>query len=734
MATPEELEREKQLNDLLNQRIGLNEQLVSDQQDIANTILDQVKGLNFAKVEQSSLRSITRDLAKTAQDNLTITLKELGTKKLTNKLESDSERISKNIQKLKQLEVKELTDNKRLQKAIQESINFQVQDAEKQLAATTALAEQSEKVASNFGVDAFQGFSDLAQKIPGLRQFSNEFADAANQARVAAAGGATNIVAFGKGLGTALKSIGPLLILTSLVDAFSSIDSSSGEVAKNLGISYNEALALTEELARADVFSDSLFINSSNLLDAQVQLSQVLGTNVLLNREILKSQVELTKQAGYSVEAATTLGILALATGNTTEDITTNFLGQAQALNIQEGISLNNKQLLEGINKVSKGTLATFASQPKELAKAVFQAKALGLEIDQLEKVADGLLDIESSLAAEFEAEVISGRQLNLERARFAALNNDIAGVGREIAAQGITLEKFTGATRIEQEALAKAVGLSRDELGESLILQQGLAAAGVEDEAAAKKKFERLKATVGEAEAIKQLGDTELARQLASVSAQEKFAEVTKNIKDIFVSLAEPVLAVINPIVNILSPVLKGIAFVVDGLSNSLAGIPGILAGAIPVFIALKKNATLFAGKSVMGAIATIFKSFAAIPFGLGIPLALAAVGGLVTLVRSGMQVVQDGMAPSSRGPFTVTDSFGATAITARGDGLAVSPNITREDRNASGTVTLSDAQIQKIANAVRDGASRATINLDGDKVSSRLQTPTVLNTLPGV
>ena len=78
--------------------------------------------------------------------------------------------------------------------------------------------------------------------------------------------------------------------------------------------------------------------------------------------------------------------------------------------------------------------------------------------------------------------------------------------------------------------------------------------------------------------------------------------------------------------------------------------------------------------------------------------------------------------------------DSFGATAITARGDGLAVSPNITREDRNTSGTVTLSDAQIQKIANAVRDGASRATINLDGDKVSSRLQTPTVLNTLPGV
>ena len=95
---------------------------------------------------------------------------------------------------------------------------------------------------------------------------------------------------------------------------------------------------------------------------------------------------------------------------------------------------------------------------------------------------------------------------------------------------------------------------------------------------------------------------------------------------------------------------------------------------------------------------------------------------------------MVEDGTAPPSRGPFTVTDSFGATAITAKGDGIAVSPNITREDRNTSGTVVLSDQQIQKIANAVREGASRATINLDGDKVSSRLQTPMVVNTLPGV
>jgi hypothetical protein len=48
----------------------------------------------------------------------------------------------------------------------------------------------------------------------------------------------------------------------------------------------------------------------------------------------------------------------------------------------------------------------------------------LGLNLTQVDKIAEGLLDIEQSLTAEFEAEVITGKQLNLERARFFALTN----------------------------------------------------------------------------------------------------------------------------------------------------------------------------------------------------------------------------------------------------------------------------------------------------------------------
>ena len=91
----------------------------------------------------------------------------------------------------------------------------------------------------------------------------------------------------------------------------------------------------------------------------------------------------------------------------------------------------------------------------------------------------------------------------------------------------------------------------------------------------------------------------------------------------------------------------------------------------------------------------------------------------------------VNDGIAPSSKGPFTIRDSYGATAITARGDSLAVSPNVTREGRN-SGTMLDYDKLADAIAKGAEKGTSRATVvtNLDGDRISTRLQPSLAVNT----
>lgn len=575
-----------------------------------------------------------------------------------------------------------------------------------------------------------------------------------------------------------------------ITDSLISVDKSSGELAKNLGISYNESLGLVSNLTDIANLSLDTFVTTEGLVKAQTQLSSALGTNAQLSSALLVDFTKLTEQAGYSAEAATLLGKVSLSTGKDTKNITTEFLGQTKALNLSNKLALNEKQLLESVAKTSKGTLATFASKPKELAKAVFEAKKLGLEISQLENIADSLLDIEQSLTSEFEAETILGRQLNLERARGFALQNDLAGVAKELSNQGITQASFAESSRIEQQALAEAMGMSRDELGQMLIEQNALAAVGAKDGEEARAKFEALKAQYGEAYAIANLGDETYAQQLASQSIQEKFNKTVAKLKDIFVSLAEPVLAIISPfaeLVNTIMPALnlaiipikavfQGINFIVQGIVNGIKQLTGFLKENLDVAgvllftytaISAIKNRTLIASKAelavetaknikakagaaiqntinlikrrelfstIANAAMTAFKSVASIPI-VGPALGAAAAAAAYMLGKSYISKGDDVMSPGGYGNRTLTGPEGTIALNNKDTVIAgtnLFPKERENERNTSSnvTVTFDKNAINELKTAIREGASLATISLDGDRVSNRIQPSLAINT----
>jgi len=698
MASQEELDRLKEIRDLERELAGIRSETLNDVRDISNFLSDSAQSLDLEKAEKTQIRSISRQINKIAQESYTISLSELGTSKNLAKIQSDRESLQKKIASLTQLQETLSKSENENQKNIAENIGVQIQKTQKLKEELKLVEEESSRIKSNLGVRGFAVAEDIAGAIPGLRQFKGTFSDAANAARGIAASGGNAAQAFtagAKSMASAAKAALPLLIFTEIVKAFTQLDNSSGKIAKNLGISYDQALAINREFTDIATTSGNIFVTTQNLGEAFVSINNTLGTNGVISEDLLVTQTELVKQAGYSVEAATQLATLSLATGQSSKDITTEFLGQVKALNLQNNLAINEKTLLESIAKTSKGTLATFSDQPGALAKAAFEAKKLGLELSQVEKVADGLLDIESSLTAEFEAEVITGKQLNLERARYFALTNDLAGVAKELAAQDITRASFAKANRIEQDAIAASLGMSRDEMGEMLLEQEALTKLSGIEGANAQERFNNLVKEVGLEEAKKKLGDETLANQLASVNTQEKFAQVVSKLQEVFVQIVSPLMPLLSlagRFIDFISPIIP--------LLTTIAGI-------------LTLNPYLF-GVGAVG------------------------VGNQV------YSAVNDGIAPASKSPFTITDSFGATAITAKGDGLAVSPNITksmsptieksierRDGRNDSAPIDY-----EKLANAIAKGAergtSRATVvtNLDGDRISTRLQPSLAVNT----
>jgi len=127
----------------------------------------------------------------------------------------------------------------------------------------------------------------------------------------------------------------------------------------------------------------------------------------------------------------------------------------------------------------STESFAKFSADGGEnLAKAAIEARKLGLNLSTVDKIAESLLDFESSIEAQLEAQVLLGRSLNLDRARQLALSGDLEGVLAEVKNQVGGAAEFAKLDVIQRKSLAAAVGLEVGELSKLVSKQNEVAEA----------------------------------------------------------------------------------------------------------------------------------------------------------------------------------------------------------------------------------------------------------------
>jgi hypothetical protein len=285
------------------------------------------------------------------------------------------------------------------------------------------------------------------------------------------------------------------------------------------------------------------------------------------------------------------------------------------------GIRLKLSDVLDETNKITGIARVNAMGIEGGLAKAVATAKSLGIEMSAVASSAGQLLDFESSIQNELQAELLIGRDLNLEKARSAALAGDQEALARALVEEAGSLEELQGMNVLQQQALAAALGMSADQLADSLVNQEALS---TQAQADLDRKADEVKAN----EQLQSL-------QERQTRAMEKFSET----------------------VGMLGPLLL---------------VAAAAAAAIAIAVSFGTATPLVVG---------------------GILATAAAVGGIMSLSK-----VEDGVAPPGSGPFTITDKFGATTITAAGDGLAVSPNINTTGEaggNANVNVDMSETNM---------------------------------------
>lgn len=514
----------------------------------------------------ATYNSITRSASRVAEIQRLATESADGTKKAL----QEQAKQQDNVRRLN-IQVNELYERARMEVdgPLKEALMAQAQnlanarDNAKELADTyRTMAEEAAKLDKSS--QSFDALGQVIGDIPGLKQFQKSFDGAAAAARKIRVDGGSGLDAFkggvqalGKGLGTQMMSVfgpaglifGAVKVIKFIVDLFVSAQKNTIQIARDMSTTRASAENIRQSFIDISANTSLTAVNSEKLVAAQKQIADLAGITNVQSAATLVNQVRLTERLGVGAEDAAKFNFAFEAFGKNAEQGLDAVIATENSLREATGTGVNLGSAISEAAKAGGQVLANAKGSMAALAGSVLEARRLGLNLEQTKKISSSLLDFESSIQSELEAELLTGKQLNLELARQKALQGDVVGAAKELVEQVGTYEDFTKLNVLQQNALAKSVGLTADELADSLMLQTNLKRQGEEYLKVYREQGKEAAQQFAEQYGFSQIQREELDK---TVTAQQAFEEALAKAKDQFTGLVSS--GVLDSLVDVIT------------------------------------------------------------------------------------------------------------------------------------------------------------------------------------
>jgi hypothetical protein len=651
---------------------------------LANQLYNDQNGLNT--LSERELRNIKKkieleggSLKKILEDNIdnelnllnSIEEKESIENKLLNILEKNG-RLTKNQEKTyrditNQLaeERKQLEKISAINNEAEDFLNGELKSFDLLVKAASDRLEYEKAINEKLGISGqlINGITNTLEKLGiSSKFFENVKEDMRDAAEMA---GSTKWSVFGAGIKSAWSGLkeglkDPVTQLTLAKKAFDfflnaaiNANKESVNLSKNLGYGAANADRVRGNFSSIERSSGNLNVNTKNLSEAFNELSTTTGFVTEYSADALTTQIKLTKQLGLSGDEAAGVYKFSVLTGQSSESTYKSMLKGYVATRNSLNVGVPFKAAMAEAAKVSGQLASNLGNNPETIIKAVVATRALGTSLEQAKSQGESLLNFESSIDNELKAELITGQQLNLERARAAALMGDQVTVAEELAAQGMTAAKFSGMNVIAQKSYAEALGTTSDELANQLAKREMALASG--------KSLAQI--TAEEADEAARRQDVQTKFNVA----MEKLQSIIGNLVAGPLGTMLEMLSGALEIINAMGPLLIGLAttFGVIKLSNmaiaayTLVQKEGLVAqiAKIPALIGLE---SALAAIKTEGAIAAI-SGASALTLGVG---AIAIIAGIAAAVGAMKSYSADDMVSPGYGKRTILSPEGAIQL----------------------------------------------------------------------
>ena len=303
---------------------------------------------------------------------------------------------------------------------------------------------------------------DMSEMAVNLTDNGNKATSLGDKFKVMGVG----LKGLGKTLGAQLND--PLVMLGMLGKGLKYLH----DLAGRFGVQTREVAQATggmfsmEDMAAFKDTSGAIF---EGVVKSAGELREELGFIPNLTKEMIQSQHMLTEGFGLSSKEAAGLLRISSATGVEYKDMSQTIAASSGEFEAQTGYATDTQKIMKELGNASSSLRFNMKGSANELLKAANYSSLLGMSMDSIKSASESSLDFESSIQKEMEAEMFLQKNLNLEKYRYAALTGDAAGQAEELQ----RLIKENGPSLkgnvLAQEAFAGAIGISRDQLFDSL-------------------------------------------------------------------------------------------------------------------------------------------------------------------------------------------------------------------------------------------------------------------------
>ena len=238
---------------------------------------------------------------------------------------------------------------------------------------------------------------------------------------------------------------------------------STREFQKELGLSAHQAVELNKELKLNPKLVATAKLAGIELNDVAAKIQENFGDLNKVNAKNIEQLVEQNLLLGIQIDSSVKLAKTFMDVTGSSFETAMNF--QASTAALAESNDVAPGDVIADIAENSE-SFAEFAKDGgNNIARAAIQAKKLGINLATTAKIADTLLDFESSIEKEMEASLLIGKQLNFNNARRLALEGDLAGAARDVVSQIGGQAELNRMNVIQRRALADSIGVSVEEL-----------------------------------------------------------------------------------------------------------------------------------------------------------------------------------------------------------------------------------------------------------------------------